>query len=115
MDAFEYLKTVKRLCLKYERKRCGCCPLADEEGNCEAYLNAIVEMDEDRLANLADFVENWAKNNPIRTRKTEFLKLFPNAALDEDGYPNSCIRFFCEDARCNTNCKDCHKFWDEEI
>lgn len=30
-------------------------------------------------------VEEWAKENPVKTRQSEFLKLFPNAECTSDG------------------------------
>ncbi len=29
-------------------------------------------------------LEQWAKDNPTKTRQSEFLKRFPNAVIDED-------------------------------
>lgn len=28
-------------------------------------------------------VEQWAKDHPVKTRQSEFLKMFPNAAIDD--------------------------------
>ena len=30
-------------------------------------------------------VEQWSKAHPIKTRQSEFLKMFPNTKLDTDG------------------------------
>ena len=66
-------------------------------------------------------VEKWSKENPIKTRQSEFLKLFPEAYVDGDGclalnpcefYPN--MRKEC--ANKYNWCADCrHKFWNQEV
>ena len=33
-------------------------------------------------------VEQWAKEHPVKTRQSEFLKIFPNAEIGDDGYPS---------------------------
>ena len=42
--------------------------------------NASVESIEEMVSK----VEQWAKDNPVKTRQSEFLKLFPNTAFYRD-------------------------------
>lgn len=35
-------------------------------------------------------LEEWSKEHPYKTRQTEYLKMFPNAKLDNDG-----VLFLC--------------------
>lgn len=76
---------------------------------------------------IVDSVEQWAKEHPVKTRQSEFLKMFPNAALynealvicpccvDTETYKNK------DDSNCiymdgAVRCKDCkHDFWLKEI
>lgn len=64
-------------------------------------------------------VEQWAKDNPINTRQSEFLKMFPNAPIDEDN-GILCIRpcYVDESIGC-TNEKGCdgcrRKYWITEV
>ena len=44
-------------------------------------LNKSIEDDE----KIIKIVEKWAAEHPLRTRQSEFLKMFPNAELGEDG------------------------------
>lgn len=80
MDIVEFFKTVNRLC---KNRTCGECPIW-KDGMCMAdFGDDSVKSIEETISK----VEQWAKDNPINTRKTrqsEFLKMFPNAVIDED-------------------------------
>lgn len=71
MDAVEFYKAFKRMCEKTDCKDC----LLDQK--CRPSAN--VEPEE-----VVELVEEWAKDHPIKTRQSEFLKMFPNAVIDED-------------------------------
>ena len=76
MDAVEYVKQRKRMCDYYAN--CGDCPAVQYE-ECSS-LNGI--------ANLVPIVEKWAKEHPVKTRQSEFLKQWPDAEIGDDGYPS---------------------------
>lgn len=76
MDAVEYVKTQFKLCRS--KDSCFECPLQDKE-NCCCITDTIEYVEK-----AVQIVEQWAKDNPIRTRQSEFLKLFPNARLYRD-------------------------------
>ena len=76
MDAVEYVKTQYRLCRS--KDSCSECPLQDKE-NCCCIMDTIEYVEK-----AVQIVEQWAKEHPVKTRQSEFLKLFPNAAIDED-------------------------------
>lgn len=46
-------------------------------------LNKSIEDDE----KIIKIVEKWAAEHPLRTRQSEFLKMFPNAKLDKSDVP----------------------------
>ena len=75
MDAVEYVKQRNRMCDYYVK--CGDCPAGNYEG-CSS-LNEI--------PNLVPIVEQWAKEHPIKTRMSEFLKQWPYAEISDDGLP----------------------------
>ena len=61
---------------------------------------------------------NWVKEHPVKTRQSEFLKMFPNAALVDEAI-NICPRDIdnqygvdCNKLSCYT-CKK--KYWLEEV
>lgn len=74
MDAIEFLKARKRLC--NFTKYCGNCPLHVNSSVCS--FTTSYESDECKVVSI---VEQWAKEHPIKTRQSEFLKMFPNAPL----------------------------------
>ena len=116
MDAVEYVKQRERMCDYYVN--CGDCPAGNYEG-C-ASLNEI--------PNLVPIVEQWAKEHPVKTRQSEFLKMFPNARIESDGMPSICpivVDKRCynkdDDALCcfvrdEEKCRKCRRdFWLKEI
>ena len=76
MDAVEYVKQRKRMCDYYAN--CGDCPAVQYE-ECSS-LNGI--------ANLVPIVEQWAKEHHVKTRQSEFLKMWPDAKIAGDRLPS---------------------------
>ena len=87
---------------------CKDCPLCD---SCD-----ILHSSNEELQHRADVVEKWSKEHPIKTRQSEFLKLFPNAPLNNailticpQDVDRSIKDFYCDDM---TTCGTCRKqFW----
>lgn len=66
------------------------------------------------------FVEQWAAAHPIKTRQSEFLKLFPGADIDEDDgclVLNPCNVYEKMRKECGgRKCSECRKaFWLAEV
>ena len=63
------------------------------------------------------FVERWAVAHPIKTRQSEFLKMFPDAPIYPDTglvrvSPCQVDRALCGNCPTGTNCIKCRKkFW----
>lgn len=117
MDAVEFFKTVKRLC-----KNPGCegCPVC-KDGMCMVMRMArLDDASDESIEETVSKVEQWVKDNPIMTRQREFLKIFPNAMINEsDGI--LCIppcniegkRIVCAGGK---NCGDCRReYWLAEV
>ena len=112
MDAVEFFKTVNRLC----KNQSGCekCPIR-KNGTC------MVEFDDDSIKSIDETVskvEQWAKDNPVKTRQSEFLKLFPDADIST-GHVNVCPNsLYKEKCTCSKypTCSACkHEFWLQEV
>ena len=105
MDAVEFLRDFRRMCLSH-RGTCTDCKL--EGAQCGPKGK---DCNHEKLVRV---VEEWAKEHPVKTRLSEFLKLFPNASLQEEGYPDLCVKFFDSIVNCKDS-KGCHeckkKFW----
>lgn len=111
MDAVKYIKALRRLC--ESKRKCTECPLLNKE---ESYC--IVDTGE-YAEKAVQIVEQWAKDHPVKTRQSEFLKMFPNAVIDEDN-GILCIKpcKIDESIGCTNGkgCNDCYrKYWLTEV
>lgn len=75
MDAVEYLKKKARMCDSL--KKCGDCPL-NKINNTDNINCFDRHCEEEAVA----IVEKWSAEHPVKTRQSEFLKMFPNATLN---------------------------------
>lgn len=100
MDAVEFIKARDRMI-----KEAGSAPTVE-------YTHARPAEE------IVAIVEKWAEEHPVKTRQTEFLKLYPNAPLD-GGTPVLCPRAVDSTYTCPINekaCRDCRKmFWSQEV
>lgn len=70
-------------------------------------------------------VEEWAKEYPVKTRQSEFLKQWPEAVISDDGLPDVapcqlCIELIhgesTKECEYRGLCEDCRrKFWLTEV
>ena len=67
MDAVEFIKQVRRM--------------GKQKG--EAICFKLEEKDTE----IVDQVEQWAKAHPVKTRQSEFLKMWSDAEISDDGLP----------------------------
>lgn len=113
MDAVEFIKAWNRMCRNYN----GCfkCPLEGKECDC------LCDIDADTIVPI---VEQWAKEHPVKTRQSVFLKHYPEAKRSEDGVLTICpmavsAAYRNEKGGCKTYscvCDDCRrKFWMQEV
>lgn len=117
MDTVEFFKTANRLC---KDQGCKKCP-ARKEGVCMVMrMIRLADNSDESIEETISKVEQWAKDNPVKTRQSEFLKMFPNAMINEsDGI--LCIppcniegkRIVCAGGK---NCGDCRReYWLTEV
>jgi hypothetical protein len=111
MDAVEFVKTVNRLC---KNLRCKECPVY-KEGICTVgFDDYSVKSIEETVSK----VEQWAKDHPVKTRQSEFLKMFPNAEFCRDVInilPCSIEKEMCKYCD-NSKCEECRKdYWLTEV
>lgn len=113
MDAVKFLKTAYRMCCTY--KNCDGCP-----GKANSCFISYVKNE--NLESVVASVEQWEKDHPVKTRQSEFLKMFPNAQMSADGDVIwMCPKYISYDYRPEENCHeiscdDCkRKFWLAEV
>ena len=68
MDAVDFIKQVRRM--------------GKQKG--EAICFKLEEIDTE----IVERVEQWAKEHPVKTRQSEFLKMWPDAEIGDDGLPS---------------------------
>lgn len=110
MDAVEFLNEGTRMCNSYEA--CDGCPMWETDDCCMVSMN---------LKQMISIVEQWAKEHPVKTRQSEFLKMFPNASVGYNGTLVICpsqadTKAVAGCVRSERNCDKCKRdFWLKEI
>lgn len=115
MDVPTFFKEYDRMCKYYKIEwDCGSCPLVTEitdlQGSCLEQCKRYPEKSE-------AIVEQWAKEHPEKTYKSVFLEKFPDAKLQKNYTPFSCIVYcFGEKVR-PKDCEscDCAYCWSREV
>ena len=116
MDALEFLKERKRMCLSHGT--CIGCPL--EEDKCTLTNSTSVEEYEKIIAT----VEQWSKANPRKTRQSVFLEQYPEAQIDDAGVLSVCPAIISPAHRISgggctqyhKKCSGCRReFWMQEV
>lgn len=117
MDAVKFLEESKRMC-DHNSANCMECPFFNKDTKiCSIY--DICEITNREQAVL--LVERWSKEHPVKTRQSEFLRVFPNARINLDGVVDidpclvdeKCNHHYCEK---HDDCIECYKeFWLSEI
>lgn len=117
MDAVEFFKTVKRLC---KNQGCDGCPVC-KNNTCMVMLMArIYGASDESIEETISKVEQWAKDHPVKTRQSEFLKIFQKATI-RDGVlticPMAIDKALDDPERCHeTTCHKClEKYWLAEV
>ena len=105
MDAVEFIKQVRRM--------------GKQKG--EAICFKLEEIDTE----IVEQVEQWAKAHPEKTRQSEFLKMWPDAEIGDDGLPSIApCQLNVELLQCESQddceyrgvCEKCRRdFWLKEI
>ena len=111
MDAVEFLKILCRMC-NCECHKCEFWKKLNGSETCTAWRKAHPEE-------AVAIAEKWAKEHPIKTRQSEFLKHYPDALILAHGCLNACPMDVFSDADINCNaqpCFECKKaFWSAEV
>ena len=115
MDAVKYLKTKGKMTENCINMTCDNCPLSYNDNGLNLGCSTLEKLYPEKAV---EIVEAWLKEHPIKTRQSEFLKMFPNALIRQDGCIDICPAGVDETFECgdSTGCEKClNKFWLEEI
>lgn len=80
MDAVKYFKEKSRLCKN--NATCTECPLFQSNSGKDL---ACGDLEADYPEQAVAIIIKWSAEHPVKTRQSEFLKMFPNAGLDIEG------------------------------
>lgn len=115
MDAVDYLKNSRRMCKS--SGECDTCVAYIDDECCIAF-GAKSGKEKENVA----IVEQWAKDHPVKTRQSEFLKMLPKADLtrllpchvEKDKRPMRCAKYGYLSITCRCDrCRD--DYWNEEV
>ena len=112
---FEALQQMHEKYCCNDHTQCADCPFAGTNNGLDISCRSFL-WNPKYLPDLYRVVEEWKKTMP--TRLTRFLKQFPHARMDCDGYPEH----FCpqslgiQDCPAGQSCTKClDKFWNSPI
>ena len=114
MDAVEFLRKRRRMCNAQDD--CGTCPIGIV---CDDYF-VNHNYSQEKASGMVSTVEQWAKEHPVKTRQSEFLKQWPDARINKvDGLPfvSPCDLVNKMLTECKgISCPECRKkFWSAEV
>lgn len=117
MDAAKYLKEICRMCDSIEE--CTDCPFYRYSITFPCKIKTA-RAKHKGIEKCVSIVEKWSADHPVKTRQSEFLKMFPNAPLHESGSLTICPLDVDHDAKCSekqgARCIDCRKeYWFTEV
>ena len=108
MDAVEFLKTLHRMCDRH----CTNCEFGKRLCGFVTSCTVWIETHPEEAVAIS---KQWAKEHPAKTRQSEFLKLFPEANVDQAEclYINRCQILGKKVPECaGHTCSECRRaFW----
>lgn len=110
MDAVEFNKEFSRFCSNHV---CSKCPIRTSQN-----FSCTIQSRGDNAESVVELVEGWAKDNPINTRQSEFLKMFPNADFCQGVIDISPCSIEKEMKKCcgDRECDECKRtYWLTEV
>ena len=106
---------------------CTDCPLKNEAGKPVFPCKSIeTDAEQKNPEKCVAIVKKWSEENPVKTRQSEFLKMFPDADLNTDGILSIAPCIVDKNFNKKTNgveeyciVKDCHicrrEYWLAEV
>lgn len=117
MTAVEYFRTKNRMTNGCGVGECKICPLCCKSEELHIGCDELEFIFPEKAV---DIVQKWAEQHPAKTRQSEFLKIYPNAAMN-DGAIKICpldlnVNFNCRATSERISCNTCRKdYWLKEV
>lgn len=121
MDTVRFFKMVNRLCKNQSCAECPLCKKGMKKEMCMVRRTVILgDASVESIEKMISIVEQWAKDHPVKTRQSEFLKMFPKAAKSGrviDFCPKDFNIDYMPPKRCeNISCSACKTdYWLTEV
>lgn len=115
MDAIEYLKNKERCVC---RSSCLRCPFDSTNNGKNVECEDLEVLYPERAV---EIIEKWSAEHPVKTRQSEFLKIFPDAITENDGIiaiaPCDLDKSYRKESECLiTDCDKCRiDYWVSEV
>lgn len=84
---------------------CIFCPLSSLKNGTNAQCTEFIES---YTAKANEIILKWCKEHPIKTRQSEFLKMFPNARMHDNDFIDICPCYIDERLSNQMNCAGGH-------
>lgn len=119
MEAVKFLKEEDRMCDKYKYSSdhtCSDCPCHSKRNGTDEICISLRKTDP---AKYVEIVEKWSADHPVKTRQSEFLKMFPDVKIQNgviDIGPCVIDKKIKDSCGRHGTCFDCRKkYWLEEV
>lgn len=110
MDALEFLKDWKRMCI-HQRGCEGCDLLEPYSDSCRIFMKEYDFTDDKIKERIIEVVKKWNREHPRKTRLQDFLEKYPRATLRElTEIPKPCAQqlgYFKDNDKCTGDCCAC--------
>lgn len=103
----EKKRMIKRAGIGVCRIKCEDCPLGITNNGMDVLCSEFETLYPEKAILI---VQRWSDTHPRRTYLSEFLKIFPNIPLSDDGTPKSLCPFelgVTMTKKCNNECVEC--------
>ena len=112
MEFIEAMKIIARMC---DIEHCLNCPLSDDNnGTKESCCDFTIQFPK----KAEKILTKWAEEHPQKTILTDFLEKYPNAPLNESGFPKVCpvgLGFYDSGCPFVGGVVDCKKCWNRPM
>ena len=115
MDATQFIKQENRMCKSYNV--CSDCPVSRHNNKKSKGCRMLRQSDPEYYVGI---VEKWASDHSVKTRQSEFLKMFPNAEI-RNRFIEICPKKMDQNSVTSEECakivcRDCmRKYWLTEV
>lgn len=104
-----------RMCKAF-RNKCGICPMGIGNNGAKELCAKLIMRFPDEANKI---ILKWCEEHPVETRQDRFLKMFPNAKIDNLGISILCPQWVSKDSKCNLQtlcCDECRReYWLAEV